>query len=206
LEDIAKVIDKYVAQLKKSNSFVELLRINYQINCLFFSTPWQGINSSFSELKRFLIRFGSCPACLDFTNGLLSFKETKTNVPTTACLVSDTDSKEYNSDPCCNSDLLISQCCLPRDDEQAVMVYTGLNSTKIFKCEAAECVESYMSDYLLLIQNALSCNTFSSEVSLKPCDPDVFDLTEDDRRHIHAKLKLPGEASMTVRTSTISTV
>eukprot|EP01102_Stenamoeba_stenopodia_P007470 TRINITY_DN2092_c0_g2_i1.p1 TRINITY_DN2092_c0_g2~~TRINITY_DN2092_c0_g2_i1.p1 ORF type:complete len:1763 (-),score=374.29 TRINITY_DN2092_c0_g2_i1:1009-6297(-) len=144
IKEVVSIGQSYVSQISESKSFDEVLELTFQVNTLFFSDAWIG--------------------CINYTNSFLTSKVEDIEVLTTECFVSNISSPAYLNNPCCNSALLVNQCCYPKPKHEETTVYKKVKSSKIDQvCNAPSCVNSYMLDYLVIEQESLSCSSFSSE-------------------------------------------
>jgi len=79
---------------KDNTVLTRSLQLAYQINTLLFTSAWmEGIA---------------------LTDSLLKTETRLRNITSEDCTVLDSSTPEWLQDPCCNKDLLIKECCLPR--------------------------------------------------------------------------------------------
>jgi len=149
LKSVVSIGRNYIKQLNEATTFNKILQLTFQINTLMFSTTWL--------------------SCAEFANSLIDIKSEMESTLSTACIANNTDSKAYLEDPCCNSDLLPTQCCLPREISLETQVYGDINSKRLRQecpAQTEECVTSYIGDYLTINKNSVKCTSFQSDVTI----------------------------------------
>jgi hypothetical protein len=165
VSDVVELGRSYIKKLRTTDSFSNILELAFEIDTLMFSSAW------FS--------------CEKFARSLVVSKDQEREIESTACFFANSSSPEWKglnflyfffipyvsycfcfqfpqADPCCNAALLSSQCCLPRGENVTIACLTEVDQPALKQeCQSPECLESYLTELMVLSENSLTCSRFS---------------------------------------------
>jgi hypothetical protein len=108
---------KLASDIQQTESFDEVLKLSYEIDTLKFSSAWTG--------------------CRIKADSLLDIEHENVTKPSTFCLITNSTDPAYIADPCCNSALSSTSCCLARNISTTEVLNIGVSNPKIKDtCEA----------------------------------------------------------------------
>jgi hypothetical protein len=111
LQPVLDLGRKIISDIQQVTSITEVLKFSYEIDTLKFSSAWTG--------------------CRNKADSLLDVEKEKVTVPSTFCLITNSTDPEYVKDPCCNSALSSTSCCLARNISTTEIVNLGVNNGRI---------------------------------------------------------------------------
>jgi hypothetical protein len=160
------------------NSFRDAVQgINDVLNSLRASAPESiDVVTDFVQQSAAYVVSDAWVGCIDMIeNSLLKQQFTQQSVSnTTSCFVTDTSSEAYFSDPCCNPDLELQMCCVPRDVSAPVASFAVNADALSSTCSHSRCAEPVLNDYIVLRQAAGTLGTGCAEESIRALNDPLF--------------------------------
>lgn len=134
-------LTQLINQMEQSTETETLFRLHLESNFLRASDIWS--------------------ACTAFAANYSRFDIKALSLPDLQVCRSPLNSPAWKADPCCNHDLELTSCCVPKDELVPVLEFLGAHESKIDEeCANAKCIKALSSDTLTTLNNlSTACDT-----------------------------------------------